>query len=63
MQHMSRFFLFNTKQQMFRISLHLHENWLTYQMDGADFKYEVENSENCDEVASLLPRQRCRYTS
>ena len=41
---------------------HLHKNWFTCQMDGAEFKYEVENSVNCYDVASLMPRQRCwRY--
>ena len=57
-RHMGRIFLFSTKQQMFQISLHLRENWLTYQMDGEDFKYEVEYSVNCYDVGSLLPQQR-----
>ena len=30
-------------------------------MDGADFKNEVENIVNCYDVASLLPRERCRH--
>ena len=58
--HLGKIFLFNTNQQIFQISLHLHKNWLTYQMDGADFKYEVKNSVKCHDIASLLQRQRCR---
>ena len=42
--HMGQILLFSTKQQFFQILLHLHKNWLTYLMDGADFKYDVENS-------------------
>ena len=41
---------FSIKQQNYQISLHL--NWLTYHMDVADFKYEVENSVYCYDVAS-----------
>ena len=44
---------FSIKQQNYQISLHLHENWLTYQMDSAHFKYEVKNSVKCHDVASL----------
>ena len=36
--HMGQILLFSTKQQIFQISLHLHRNWLLYQIDGADFK-------------------------
>ena len=43
---------FSIKQQNYQISLHLNKNWLTYQMDVADFKYEVENNVNCYDVAS-----------
>ena len=57
---MGQIFLFSTQQQILQISLHLHENWFTYQMDDADLKYEVENSVRRHDVASLLPRQRCR---
>ena len=46
--------------QIFQISLHLHENWLTLQMDDADFKYVVKNCVRHHDVASLLPWQRCR---
>ena len=41
-------------KQHYQISLHLNKNWLTYQMDGADFKYEVENSVNCYDVIDLF---------
>ena len=54
------FFLFSTHTQFLKISLYLHENWLTYQMDSADHKYEVRNCVKCHDVASLLPWQRCR---
>ena len=57
---MAQFFLFSTQWQFFQILFYLPENWLTYQMNGADFKCEVENSVECHDVASLLPRQRCR---
>ena len=55
---MGKFFLFSTQGQIFQISLHRHENGLTYQIDSADFKYEVRNSMKCHDVASFLPRQR-----
>ena len=58
--HLGKIFLFSTNQQIFQISLHLYKNWLTYEMDDADFKYEVENSVKCHVVASFLQRQRCR---
>ena len=57
---MGDFFSFSTYRQFFKISLYLHENWLTYQMDSADFKYEDRNCVKCHDVASLLPWQRCR---
>ena len=38
------FFYLVHNDNFFQILLHLHENRLTYQMEGADFKYEVENS-------------------
>ena len=44
----------------FQISPHIHKNWLTYQMDGADFKYEVKNCVIYTDVEALLPQQRCR---
>ena len=56
---MGKIFSSSTKQQIFQISLHLHKNWFTCQMDGADFKFEVDYSVNCYDVASLMPRQRC----
>ena len=50
----------SSKQKTFQILLCLHENWLTYQINGADFNYEVENSVNRYEVAPLVPQQHCR---
>ena len=40
--------------KILQISLHLHVNWLTDQMDSADFKYEVKNSVKCNDVTSSL---------
>ena len=53
-RHKGKYFSFSTHGQNFQISLHLHENWLTDQMDSADFKYEVKNSVKCNDVTSLL---------
>ena len=57
---MGKIFLSSSKKiSNFTMSC-LHENWLTYQIDGADFNYGVDNSRNCYDVASLLPLQHCR---
>ena len=53
-EHVGQLFLVSTQRQVFQISLHLYEHWLTYQMDGVDFTYGVENSVKCHDVASLL---------
>ena len=57
---MGKIFCSSSKQKKIQILLCLHENWLTYQIDGANFNYEVKNSVNCYDVASLLPQQHCR---